>query len=244
MQPQQLRCRPSAPRRHRRRCLQAPPLPAALTPSSLASSTGWTFATTARRRRQQGSLWTSRSAARRRATSSPGAGRCVRGRGGARRLYDHPGTAWHLAMQVEQLANPSCHLHLPLAALHSGCWASQTSSSKVTAALWRCTRAWPRRSSAPTPSRACCSSCAPRCGWRRVPADPALHASWACPAARRGRCCLTLRHAPTVPQGHVEGWRNELYPAIQAFHDEPAFLIERAAAPHFGIKAYGAPGQL
>lgn len=40
-------------------------------------------------------------------------------------------------------------------------------------------------------------------------------------------------------EGLIEGWRNELYPAVQAFHDEPAFLIERAAAPHFGIKAYG-----
>lgn len=40
-------------------------------------------------------------------------------------------------------------------------------------------------------------------------------------------------------EGLIDGWRNELYPAVQAFHDEPAFLIERAAAPHFGIKAYG-----
>ncbi|PSC70515.1 nudix hydrolase chloroplastic-like isoform X1 [Micractinium conductrix] len=40
-------------------------------------------------------------------------------------------------------------------------------------------------------------------------------------------------------EGLIEGWRNELYPAVRAFHDEPAFLIERAAAPHFGIKAYG-----
>ncbi|KAL4423749.1 hypothetical protein ABPG75_001050 [Micractinium tetrahymenae] len=40
-------------------------------------------------------------------------------------------------------------------------------------------------------------------------------------------------------EGLIEGWRNELYPAVQAFHDEPVFLIERAAAPHFGIKAYG-----
>ncbi|KAI7844901.1 hypothetical protein COHA_001550 [Chlorella ohadii] len=40
-------------------------------------------------------------------------------------------------------------------------------------------------------------------------------------------------------EGLIEGWRDELYPAVQAFHDEPAFLVERAAAPHFGIKAYG-----
>lgn len=44
---------------------------------------------------------------------------------------------------------------------------------------------------------------------------------------------------PATLQGLIEGWRNELYPAVQAFHDEPAFLVERAAAPHFGIKAYG-----
>ncbi|EFN51490.1 hypothetical protein CHLNCDRAFT_27994 [Chlorella variabilis] len=39
-------------------------------------------------------------------------------------------------------------------------------------------------------------------------------------------------------EGVIDGWRNELYPAVQSFHDEPAFLLERAAAPHFGIKAY------
>lgn len=45
-----------------------------------------------------------------------------------------------------------------------------------------------------------------------------------------------------VLQGLIDGWRDELYPAVQSFHDEPAFLIERAAAPHFGIKAYGKDG--
>lgn len=55
-------------------------------------------------------------------------------------------------------------------------------------------------------------------------------------------CQLNLLPRPhqPLPQGLIEGWRNELYPAVQSFHDEPAFLIERAAAPHFGIKAYGA----
>lgn len=43
-------------------------------------------------------------------------------------------------------------------------------------------------------------------------------------------------------EGVIDGWRNELYPAVQSFHDEPAFLLERAAAPHFGIKAYGEGG--
>lgn len=45
---------------------------------------------------------------------------------------------------------------------------------------------------------------------------------------------------PTASPLSPQGWRNELYPAVQTFHDEPAFLIERAAAPFFGIKAYGA----
>lgn len=55
-----------------------------------------------------------------------------------------------------------------------------------------------------------------------------------CTSPRRPRsCCRVCR------QGLIEGWRDELYPAVQSFHDEPAFLIERAAAPHFGIKAYG-----
>ena len=40
-------------------------------------------------------------------------------------------------------------------------------------------------------------------------------------------------------EGVIQGWRDELYPAVQAFHDDPAFLLERAAAPHFGVKAYG-----
>ena len=50
-----------------------------------------------------------------------------------------------------------------------------------------------------------------------------------------------MRPGPATLQGLIEGWRNELYPAVQAFHDDPAFLLERAAAPHFGIKAYGEP---
>ena len=53
--------------------------------------------------------------------------------------------------------------------------------------------------------------------------------------------CAAATAVPAAPlgQGLIAGWRNELYPAVQAFHDEPAFLIERAAAPYFGIKAYG-----
>ena len=35
------------------------------------------------------------------------------------------------------------------------------------------------------------------------------------------------------------GWRDELYPVTAAFDSPPALLLERAAAPFFGIRAYG-----
>ncbi|MEW5304552.1 MAG: hypothetical protein WDW38_009278 [Sanguina aurantia] len=40
-------------------------------------------------------------------------------------------------------------------------------------------------------------------------------------------------------EGVISGWRDELYPVVSAFTDEPVLLVERAAATHFGIKAYG-----
>ena len=40
-------------------------------------------------------------------------------------------------------------------------------------------------------------------------------------------------------EGVITGWRDELYPVLTSFHAPPALLLERAAAPHFGIKAYG-----
>jgi hypothetical protein len=40
-------------------------------------------------------------------------------------------------------------------------------------------------------------------------------------------------------EGAVTGWRNELYPVLTSFHEEPLALVERAAAVHLGIKAYG-----
>ena len=40
-------------------------------------------------------------------------------------------------------------------------------------------------------------------------------------------------------EGTLTGWREELYPVLTAFHAEPLALVERAAAPYFGIKAYG-----
>jgi hypothetical protein len=40
-------------------------------------------------------------------------------------------------------------------------------------------------------------------------------------------------------KGVVSGWRDELFPVIQSFSDEPLLLVERAAATQLGIKAYG-----
>lgn len=41
-------------------------------------------------------------------------------------------------------------------------------------------------------------------------------------------------------QGRITGWRSEMYPVQTSFYDDsPSLLLERAAAPLFGIKAYG-----
>ena len=40
-------------------------------------------------------------------------------------------------------------------------------------------------------------------------------------------------------EGVITGWRDELYPVTSGFYAPPVMLIERAAATHFGIKAYG-----
>eukprot|EP00897_Mesotaenium_endlicherianum_P000054 jgi/Mesen1/10049/ME000073S09329 len=40
-------------------------------------------------------------------------------------------------------------------------------------------------------------------------------------------------------QGLIPGWREEKYAIKDEFHDAPFGLIERAAAPFFGIKVYG-----
>jgi hypothetical protein len=39
--------------------------------------------------------------------------------------------------------------------------------------------------------------------------------------------------------GLLSGWRSESYPVLTAFHSDPLALVERAAAVHLGIKAYG-----
>ncbi|KAL1318601.1 hypothetical protein AAHE18_15G217100 [Arachis hypogaea] len=38
---------------------------------------------------------------------------------------------------------------------------------------------------------------------------------------------------------HIPGIRNELYPVVSSFGSPVLFSLERAAAPYFGIKAYG-----
>lgn len=40
-------------------------------------------------------------------------------------------------------------------------------------------------------------------------------------------------------QGRVPGWRNELYPVNRSFGEAPLLVMERAAAPLFGVIAYG-----
>jgi hypothetical protein len=40
-------------------------------------------------------------------------------------------------------------------------------------------------------------------------------------------------------RGLLRGWRNELFQLSSSFSSRPELLIERAACPYFGIKAYG-----
>ena len=49
-----------------------------------------------------------------------------------------------------------------------------------------------------------------------------------------GACMRRLRD-----DGRIAGWRDELFPVATAFDAEPLLLLERAAAPFFGIRAYG-----
>lgn len=37
----------------------------------------------------------------------------------------------------------------------------------------------------------------------------------------------------------ITGWRDELLPVVDSFSDSPVLLVERAAIPFFGFKAYG-----
>lgn len=40
-------------------------------------------------------------------------------------------------------------------------------------------------------------------------------------------------------QGLIAGWRDEPYPITTAFTSQPLMQMERAAIPHFGVRAYG-----
>lgn len=40
-------------------------------------------------------------------------------------------------------------------------------------------------------------------------------------------------------EGHIAGWRDELYPVNRRWSDPPVMLIERAAVPWLGVRGYG-----
>ena len=73
--------------------------------------------------------------------------------------------------------------------------------------------------------------------FERQDAAVALAGSLQTPQARTdavGACMHRLRD-----EGSISGWRDELFPVATAFDAEPLLLLERAAAPFFGIRAYG-----
>jgi len=45
--------------------------------------------------------------------------------------------------------------------------------------------------------------------------------------------------AELVRRGHIPGWRDEAYRVGRSFAEPPLFLMERAAVPLFGVRAYG-----
>lgn len=40
-------------------------------------------------------------------------------------------------------------------------------------------------------------------------------------------------------EGHIDGWRDELYPVNRSWSESAFLLIERAAVPWFGVRGYG-----
>ena len=40
-------------------------------------------------------------------------------------------------------------------------------------------------------------------------------------------------------EGYLDGWRDEYLPVVQNFNAAPAFLVERCACAHYGMKGYG-----
>ncbi|WP_374384752.1 DUF4743 domain-containing protein [Dongia sp.] len=64
-----------------------------------------------------------------------------------------------------------------------------------------------------------------------------MHPDLVTPEARSAAMARTL--ARLRAEGRVPGWRDELYPVNQAFGETPLLVMERAAAPLFGVLAYG-----
>ena len=50
---------------------------------------------------------------------------------------------------------------------------------------------------------------------------------------------MTKVTASLRDKGVIKGWRNELFPLTTSFSSSPLLLLERAACPLFGVKAYG-----
>jgi hypothetical protein len=65
----------------------------------------------------------------------------------------------------------------------------------------------------------------------------ALHPSLATATARTA--ALARVSSALADAGVVTGWRGEPYPVAASFADPPLATIERAAAPLFGVRAYG-----
>lgn len=64
-----------------------------------------------------------------------------------------------------------------------------------------------------------------------------LRADFATPETRTAALDRAVRALEA--EGIVQGRRNENYPACPEWGQKADFLIERAAAPHFGVRAYG-----
>ncbi len=58
------------------------------------------------------------------------------------------------------------------------------------------------------------------------------------PAAERTLAVSEVMHR-LREEGHIDGWRDELYPVNRAWSESPFLLIERAAVPLLGVRAYG-----
>jgi len=69
------------------------------------------------------------------------------------------------------------------------------------------------------------------------PARVALVEALATPPARTAALDKVVRALEA--EGVVAGRRNEAYPALLEWGQAPLFEIERAAAPHFGMRSYG-----